>query len=199
MTNTSILAAFERMWQHIVHALSNKANVVHTHNVSEIDGLESVGNDCDMLIQMEHHLHGTGLEENITKEDFTIIKGNVSDVMLKWKNKEVVKICLLARWYYEDDGWHYDLYEATAINMILDDNETYGYYLEANFECGGNSVLLDLRSETNSVENVYVRCRRIVTTKPYSYKEGQVAISDGNGGITWSDNASSNITIVRWE
>jgi hypothetical protein len=44
MTNTSILAAFERMWQHITHALSGKANVVHTHDVSEIEGLESQSN-----------------------------------------------------------------------------------------------------------------------------------------------------------
>ena len=32
MANTSILAAFERMWQHIVAALSNKSNVDHTHS-----------------------------------------------------------------------------------------------------------------------------------------------------------------------
>lgn len=32
MANTSILAAFERMWQHIVNALSNKADKVHNHD-----------------------------------------------------------------------------------------------------------------------------------------------------------------------
>ena len=35
MTNTSILAAFERMWQHVVAALGNKADIDHTH---ESDG-----------------------------------------------------------------------------------------------------------------------------------------------------------------
>jgi len=32
MANTSILAAFERMWQHITSALSNKSDVDHTHS-----------------------------------------------------------------------------------------------------------------------------------------------------------------------
>lgn len=32
MANTSIYAAFERMWQHIVAALGDKSNVNHTHN-----------------------------------------------------------------------------------------------------------------------------------------------------------------------
>lgn len=31
MANTSIRAAFERMWQHITLALSNKADKDHTH------------------------------------------------------------------------------------------------------------------------------------------------------------------------
>ena len=33
MANTSILAAFERMWQHVVAALGNKADTGHGHNV----------------------------------------------------------------------------------------------------------------------------------------------------------------------
>ena len=32
MANTSILAAFERMWQHITSALSNKSDISHNHN-----------------------------------------------------------------------------------------------------------------------------------------------------------------------
>lgn len=32
MTNPSILAAFERMWQHIVALIGGKANVVHSHD-----------------------------------------------------------------------------------------------------------------------------------------------------------------------
>lgn len=31
-TNSSILAAFERMWQHIVSALATKADTNHKHN-----------------------------------------------------------------------------------------------------------------------------------------------------------------------
>ena len=36
MANTSILAAFERMWQHTVAALGNKANVDHSHTLEII-------------------------------------------------------------------------------------------------------------------------------------------------------------------
>lgn len=32
MANSSISAAFERMWQHIVAALGNKSNIDHTHS-----------------------------------------------------------------------------------------------------------------------------------------------------------------------
>jgi hypothetical protein len=36
MANSSILAAFERMWQHIVVAISGKANEDHNHSASDI-------------------------------------------------------------------------------------------------------------------------------------------------------------------
>ena len=32
MSNSSILAAFERMWLHVVAALGDKANLNHNHN-----------------------------------------------------------------------------------------------------------------------------------------------------------------------
>jgi hypothetical protein len=32
MTNPSIFAAFERMWQHVVTLVGGKANVVHSHD-----------------------------------------------------------------------------------------------------------------------------------------------------------------------
>lgn len=32
MANISILAAFERMWQHITTALNNKSDISHNHN-----------------------------------------------------------------------------------------------------------------------------------------------------------------------
>ena len=38
MANQSILAAFERMWQHIIAALKNKADVDHSHTIDDIDG-----------------------------------------------------------------------------------------------------------------------------------------------------------------
>lgn len=49
MANTSILAAFERMWQHIVVALSSKSDKDHTHDdyytVSDIDSKLSTKSD----------------------------------------------------------------------------------------------------------------------------------------------------------
>lgn len=33
MTNPSILAAFERMWQHITAAISSKSDIDHTHPI----------------------------------------------------------------------------------------------------------------------------------------------------------------------
>lgn len=44
MANTSILAAFERMWLHVTNALSGKADVDHNHDSryytkTEIDNL----------------------------------------------------------------------------------------------------------------------------------------------------------------
>ena len=41
MTNTSILAAFERFWQHVVSALGKKADVVHEHGISDITNLQT--------------------------------------------------------------------------------------------------------------------------------------------------------------
>ena len=32
MANTSILAAFERMWQHVITLVSNKSDSNHNHN-----------------------------------------------------------------------------------------------------------------------------------------------------------------------
>ena len=40
MANTSIFAAFERMWHHVLVAIGNKADLDHSHNVSEIADLQ---------------------------------------------------------------------------------------------------------------------------------------------------------------
>lgn len=36
MANTSILAAFERMWQHVVLALNSKSDAAHTHTLADV-------------------------------------------------------------------------------------------------------------------------------------------------------------------
>lgn len=40
MANTSILAAFERMWQHVLAVLSNKSDAGHGHNIEDVNGLQ---------------------------------------------------------------------------------------------------------------------------------------------------------------
>lgn len=53
MANTSILAAFERMWQHIVVALSEKSNINHTHEVDDFvnfpSSMPADGGNADTL------------------------------------------------------------------------------------------------------------------------------------------------------
>ena len=45
MANTSLLSAFERMWQHVVAALGNKSDADHTHEASDItSGILPVAN-----------------------------------------------------------------------------------------------------------------------------------------------------------
>lgn len=39
MANSSILAAFERMWQHVVAALANKADVNHSHSYNDLSDI----------------------------------------------------------------------------------------------------------------------------------------------------------------
>ena len=48
-SNTSILAAFERMWMHIITALGGKAEASHTHEeyVNNANAIEFVGVDED--------------------------------------------------------------------------------------------------------------------------------------------------------
>ena len=41
MANTSILAAFERMWQHVANALSAKSDTGHKHDISDVEDLQS--------------------------------------------------------------------------------------------------------------------------------------------------------------
>ena len=53
MANASILAAFERMWQHMQTALSFKANANHGHVVDNISGLQS------KLKEIDDHLSET--------------------------------------------------------------------------------------------------------------------------------------------
>lgn len=40
MANTSILAAFERMWQHVANALSGKSDISHNHDERYYTGAE---------------------------------------------------------------------------------------------------------------------------------------------------------------
>lgn len=84
MANQSILAAFERMWQHIVSALSNKADAEHDHDdtyytESEIDA---------MLVNTKNNVwYGTCSASGTTRTmatntgDFSLTAGNIIYVL----------------------------------------------------------------------------------------------------------------------
>ena len=84
MANQSILAAFERMWQHIVSALSNKADAEHDHDdtyytESEIDA---------MLVNTKNNVwYGTCSASGPTRTmatntgDFSLTAGNIIYVL----------------------------------------------------------------------------------------------------------------------
>lgn len=84
MANQSILAAFERMWQHVVNALSNKADAEHNHDdayytESEIDA---------MLVNTKNNVwYGTcstsGAARTMTTNtgDFSLTAGNIIYVL----------------------------------------------------------------------------------------------------------------------
>ena len=55
MANTSILAAFERMWQHVVAALSNKSDKGHIHSIDNITNLQSTLNSKATQTNLDSH------------------------------------------------------------------------------------------------------------------------------------------------
>ena len=62
MANTSILAAFERMWQHVVVALNNKSDK------SEMKALQTLVGDTSVSEQVEAAI--AGLDGYIYAEEF---------------------------------------------------------------------------------------------------------------------------------
>jgi len=55
-TNASILAAFERMWQHVVYRLNDKADVSHTHNYA---GSTSAGGSANSAAKLDTNAGST--------------------------------------------------------------------------------------------------------------------------------------------
>lgn len=53
MANSSIFAAFERMWQHIVVALAGKAEALHTHEISNINNLQITIDQIDETLSQK--------------------------------------------------------------------------------------------------------------------------------------------------
>ena len=63
MANTSILAAFERMWQYVATAIGNKADLEHIHDISEVTDLEL---SLNLKVPSYRKINGNSLEEDIT-------------------------------------------------------------------------------------------------------------------------------------
>lgn len=58
MANTSILSAFERMWQHVVAALGNKADIEHSHNYAGSSSSGGSAISADKLSGSNIHIDG---------------------------------------------------------------------------------------------------------------------------------------------
>lgn len=63
MANISILAAFERMWYHVVTKFGEKANLEHNHDISNVDSLQDV---LDTKVPITRTINGKDLSNNIT-------------------------------------------------------------------------------------------------------------------------------------
>lgn len=76
MANTSILAAFERMWYHIVALVGNKADVEHTHKIS---GVENLQDSLDAKVPTIRTINGKALTDDITltASDIGALSGDV--------------------------------------------------------------------------------------------------------------------------
>lgn len=73
MANTSIYAAFERMWLHITSALGNKANITDLDNkVDKVSGKGLSTNDYTTAEKDKL----AGIEENAQKNTITGVKGS---------------------------------------------------------------------------------------------------------------------------
>ena len=58
-TNASILAAFERMWQHIVTKISTKADINHTHNIATVDSYGLMAASDKVKVDYTNMAYGT--------------------------------------------------------------------------------------------------------------------------------------------
>ena len=99
MANTSILAAFERMWQHVIAVVGNKADVEHSHDnassvangfmsasdKAKLDGIAAGANNYTYTLPAatSSALGGVKVGSNITNSSGTISlsKSNVTTAL----------------------------------------------------------------------------------------------------------------------
>ena len=80
MANTSILAAFERMWLHVLAALGGKADTNHTHNYAASESEGGAANSA--YVKEPVVTAGTGAAYTATVPGITALTKGVSFVMV---------------------------------------------------------------------------------------------------------------------
>lgn len=76
MANQSILAAFERMWQHVVAALGSKSDISHNHTVASITDLTVTATELNYMDGVTSSVQGQ-LDNMATK---TYVEELIGDI-----------------------------------------------------------------------------------------------------------------------
>mgnify|MGYP003289122478 CR=1 FL=1 len=129
MANSSILAAFERMWQHVTSALNNKSDISHTHDnaTQESGGMMSVNDK----INLDNAVLIT--EQVLTDEQKAQARANVGVVQADLSiNDESDPAYVHGRTHWVSDPVETVFLEETSI--VFDDSDIWWTYLYYDYQ-----------------------------------------------------------------
>lgn len=151
------------------------------------------GSDWDMLIKTT----------NFTSDaaNYTVVKGNATDVFTRCKAGEQLKVGLLLEHDYEDPASFVISAESVKASGVLGENEYSWLNIVFGYDDSEDRQVWDIHFDNDGIENntVYnVRQKNhsesLIVKHPTNAwggaihgEVGQFAVSDGNGGVTWTD------------